>query len=134
MTAFAPVDFNDCAQVAAWDLMARDDTAGLQALFKQRQATAQNVIGDLGKLQRQLADLGGPKPTHVVSVTVPAGPTLCRNHISSRRLIAPDSLADSTQAPRKASPSRRRPPTARRSGSRCPRGLLPARRCMYAYR
>mmetsp|Transcript_10859 Transcript_10859/g.29610 ORF Transcript_10859/g.29610 Transcript_10859/m.29610 type:complete len:143 (+) Transcript_10859:89-517(+) len=65
--------------VAAWDLMARDDTAGLQALFKQRQATAQNVIGDLGKLQRQLADLGGPKPTHVVSVTVPAGPTLCRN-------------------------------------------------------
>mmetsp|Transcript_13804 Transcript_13804/g.39666 ORF Transcript_13804/g.39666 Transcript_13804/m.39666 type:complete len:181 (+) Transcript_13804:113-655(+) len=59
--------------VAAWDLMARDDTAGLQALFKQRQATAQNVIGDLGKLQRQLADLGGPKPTHVVSVTVPAG-------------------------------------------------------------
>mmetsp|Transcript_10860 Transcript_10860/g.29624 ORF Transcript_10860/g.29624 Transcript_10860/m.29624 type:complete len:83 (+) Transcript_10860:447-695(+) len=59
--------------------MARDDTAGLQALFKQRQATAQNVIGDLGKLQRQLADLGGPKPTHVVSVTVPAGPTLCRN-------------------------------------------------------
>ena len=61
------------SQVAAWDLMARDDTAGLQALFKQRQATAQNVIGDLGKLQRQLADLGGPKPTHVVSVTVPAG-------------------------------------------------------------
>ena len=40
----------------------------------------------------------------------------------------------STQAPRKASPSRRRPPTARRSGSRCPRGHLPARRCMYAYR
>ena len=78
----SPVDFNDCAQVAAWDLMARDDTAGLQALFKQRQATAQNVIGDLGKLQRQLADLGGPKPTHVVSVTVPAGPTLCRNQIS----------------------------------------------------
>ena len=38
----------------------------------------------------------------------------------------------STQAPRKASPSRRRPPTARRSGSRCPRGLRPARRCMYA--
>ena len=75
----SPVDFNDCAQVAAWDLMARDDTAGLQALFKQRQATAQNVIGDLGKLQRQLADLGGPKPTHVVSVTVPAGSTLCRN-------------------------------------------------------
>ena len=74
--------------------MARDDTAGLQALFKQRQTTAQNVIGDLGKLQRQLADLGGPKPTHVVSVTVPPGPTLCRNHISSRRLIAPDSLAD----------------------------------------
>ena len=70
------------AQVAAWDLMARDDTAGLQALFKQRQATAQNVIGDLGKLQRQLADLGGPKPTHVVSVTVPAGPTLRRNQIS----------------------------------------------------
>ena len=70
------------AQVAAWDLMARDDTAGLQALFKQRQATAQNVIGDLGKLQRQLADLGGPKPTHVVSVTVPAGSTLCRNQIS----------------------------------------------------
>ncbi len=67
------------SQVAAWDLMARDDTAGLQALFKQRQATAQNVIGDLGKLQRQLADLGGPKPTHVVSVTVPAGSTLCRN-------------------------------------------------------
>ena len=66
--------------------MARDDTAGLQALFKQRQATAQNVIGDLGKLQRQLADLGGPKPTHVVSVTVPAGPTLRRNQIS-RRLI-----------------------------------------------
>ena len=33
------------SQVAAWDLMARDDTAGLQALFKQRQATAQNVIG-----------------------------------------------------------------------------------------
>ena len=31
------------------------------------------VIGDLGKLQRQLADLGGPKPTHVVSVTVPVG-------------------------------------------------------------
>ena len=61
------------SQVAAWDLMARDDTAGLQALFKQRQATAQNVVGDLGKLQRQLADLGGPKPTHVVSVTVPAG-------------------------------------------------------------
>ena len=70
------------SQVAAWDLMARDDTAGLQALFKQRQATAQNVIGDLGKLQRQLADLGGPKPTHVVSVTVPAGSTLCRNQIS----------------------------------------------------
>ena len=70
------------SQVAAWDLMARDDTAGLQALFKQRQATAQNVIGDLGKLQRQLADLGGPKPTNVVSVTVPAGPTLCRNQIS----------------------------------------------------
>ena len=70
------------SQVAAWDLMARDDTAGLQALFKQRQATAQNVIGDLGRLQRQLADLGGPKPTHVVSVTVPAGPTLCRNQIS----------------------------------------------------
>ena len=40
----------------------------------------------------------------------------------------------STQAPRKASPSRRRPPTARRSGSRCPRGRRPARRCMYAYR
>ena len=74
------------SQDAAWDLMARDDTAGLQALFKQRQATAQNVIGDLGKLQRQLADLGGPKPTHVVSVTVPAGPTLRRNQIS-RRLI-----------------------------------------------
>ena len=129
MTAFSPVDFNDCAQVAAWDLMARDDTAGLQALFKQRQATAQNVIGDLGKLQRQLADLGGPKPTHVVSVTVPAGPTLRRNQIFS----APHWLV-STQAPRKASPSRRRPPTARRSGSRCPRGHLPARRCMYAYR
>ena len=70
------------SQVAAWDHMARDDTAGLQALFKQRQATAQNVIGDLGRLQRQLADLGGPKPTHVVSVTMPAGPTLCRNQNS----------------------------------------------------
>ena len=69
--------------------MARDDTAGLQAVFKQRQAPAQNVIGDLGKLQRQLADLGGPKPTHVVSVTVPAGPTRCRN-----QFFAPDSLAD----------------------------------------
>ena len=30
------------------------------------------VIGGLRKLQRQLADLGGPKPTHGVSVTVPA--------------------------------------------------------------
>ena len=81
------------SQVAAWDLMARDDTAGLQALFKQRQATAQNVIGDLGRLQRQLADLGGPKPTHVVSVTVPAGPTLCRNQFLGAS-FAPDSLAD----------------------------------------
>ena len=48
-------------------------------------------------------------------------------HLHPTRLI-------STQAPKKASPSRRRPPTARRSGSRCPRGHLPARRCMYAYR
>ena len=120
------------SQVAAWDLMARDDTAGLQALFKQRQATAQNVIGDLGKLQRQLADLGGPKPTHVVSVTVPAGPTLCRNQFLGAS-FAPDSLI-STQAPKKASPSRRRPPTARRSGSRCPRGRRPARRCTCAFR
>ena len=40
----------------------------------------------------------------------------------------------STQAPRKASPSRRRPPTARRSGSRCPRGHLPVQRCTCAFR
>ena len=39
-----------------------------------------------------------------------------------------------TQAPKKASPSRRRPPTARRSGSRCPRGRRPARRCTCAFR
>ena len=49
------------------------------------------------------------------------------NHAS----FAPDSLI-STQAPKKASPSRRRPPTARRSGSRCPRGRRPARRCTCA--
>jgi hypothetical protein len=39
------------------------------------------------KLQCEAADaalarLRRPKPTHVVSVTVPAGPTLCRNQIS----------------------------------------------------
>jgi hypothetical protein len=58
--------------VAAWDLAARDDTAGLIALFKQKQAISANVIGDLAKLQQQLVALGGTAPTHIVSVTVPA--------------------------------------------------------------
>jgi hypothetical protein len=66
MTAFSPVDFNDCAQVAAWDLMARDDTAGLQALFKQRQATAQNVIAcvEIKILRRVRAESSRQPPRH----------------------------------------------------------------------
>ena len=58
--------------VAAWDLAARDDTDGLIALFKQKQAISANVIGDLAKLQQQLVALGGTAPTHIVSVTLPA--------------------------------------------------------------
>ena len=58
--------------VAAWDLAARDDTDGLIALFKQKQAISANVIGDRAKLQQQLVALGGTAPTHIVSVTLPA--------------------------------------------------------------
>jgi len=59
--------------VEAWDLVAKDDTAGLKALYEKRKPAIGKLEADIAAKQLELVALGSAAPTQLVDVEVPAG-------------------------------------------------------------